>query len=266
MRARVTLRAALVAPLAGTVVGLLQATSVFATDTASTMTTDTRATASSPTTSTLDPGELARARAWDLTEAEWSRYRSLLQGIRGSVSPPTLSPVEVLGIHARDETERRHYAERWAVLMREDVDRILAFQRAYDEAGRRLFGAEPLIDPARLPPAEEGSAALAPGDRVLLFTRPDCAPCDALLERLLRRLDTLAGLDIYLAEVKAGDERAVRDWATRHGIEPERVKRRQVTLNFAAGTLAELGHDRGPLPYVLRRRGPDLSPLSPGQL
>jgi len=263
MPRRVTLGAALVFPLAALVVALSGTTPVLATDPAPTATTDTRATTSTLATSTLDAAELARARAWDLTEAEWSRYRSLPQGIRGSVSPPTLSPVEVLGIHARDDAERCHYAERWAALMREDVDRIRAFQRAYDEAGRGLFGAEPLIDPARIAPAEDGSAALAPGDRVLLFTRPDCAPCcDALLERLPWRLDTLAGLDIYLAEVQPGDERAVRDWATRHGIDPERVKRRQVTLNFAAGALADLG----PVPYVLRRRGQDLSPLSPGQL
>jgi integrating conjugative element protein (TIGR03759 family) len=73
-----------------------------------------------------------------------------MEGIRGSVSAAIISPIEVLGIHARDDAERRDYAERWAVLMREDVDRILAFQRAYDEAGRFLFPGERLIDLIRL--------------------------------------------------------------------------------------------------------------------
>ena len=69
---------------------------------------------------------------------EWQRYRQLMQGIRGSISPETISPIEVLGIHARDEAERQRYADAWASAMHEDVDRILAFQRAYDEAGKRL--------------------------------------------------------------------------------------------------------------------------------
>ena len=74
-----------------------------------------------------------------------------MEGIRGSISPSTISPIEVLGIHAEDAVERDRYAETWARMMREDVARILAFQHAYDEAGRRLFPGEQLIDPNRLP-------------------------------------------------------------------------------------------------------------------
>ena len=95
----------------------------------------------------LTSSERARAQSWGLSEIEWQRYRSLLQGIRGSVSPATLSPLEVLGIHARDDAERTRYAEQWAIAMRDDAERILAFQRAYDEANRRLFPDTPLIDP-----------------------------------------------------------------------------------------------------------------------
>ena len=54
----------------------------------------------------LTSSERARAQTWGLSDVEWQRYRSLLQGIRGSVSPATLSPLEVLGIHARDDSER----------------------------------------------------------------------------------------------------------------------------------------------------------------
>ena len=77
-----------------------------------------------------------RAEQWGLDLTEWQRYKFLMQGIRGSVSPATLSPIEVLGIHARNSDERRRYAEQWAVMMRDDAERILAFQRAYDDAQR----------------------------------------------------------------------------------------------------------------------------------
>jgi len=55
--------------------------------------------------------DIARAQAWGISETEWRRYASLMQGIRGSLSPEIISPLEVLGIHARDEAERRRYAE-----------------------------------------------------------------------------------------------------------------------------------------------------------
>ena len=79
----------------------------------------------------LSRTDIDPARVWGLSKTEWRRYRSLMQGIRGSVSPATISPIEVLGIHARDDAERRRYAELWAQAMWEDAERILAFQRAY---------------------------------------------------------------------------------------------------------------------------------------
>jgi len=215
---------------------------------------------------TLSHSEIARAQAWGLSEVEWRRYESLMQGIRGSVSPSTISPIEVLGIHARDEAERRRYAELWARAMWEDAERILAFQRAYVEAGRRLYPNVPLIDPSRLPEKGKQTTELQPQDRVLLFTRPDCPPCDALLARVLQRIDQVSGIDIYLAATEPGDDRAVRDWATRHGIEPEWVRSRQVTLNFEAGALAALTDGQAKIPTLMRRRGDAVSLLSPAGL
>ena len=94
----------------------------------------------------LTQRDIDRAKAWSLNETEWRRYRYLMNGIRGSVSATNLSPIEVLGIHARDAAERRQYAERWAIAMHEDAERVLRFQRAYDEATERLFPNQTLID------------------------------------------------------------------------------------------------------------------------
>jgi integrating conjugative element protein (TIGR03759 family) len=204
----------------------------------------------------------ARATIWDLSDTEWRRYRSLMDGIRGSISPATLSPIEVLGIHARDEAERRRYAERWARLMRDDAERILAFQHAYDQAWQRLFPAESLIDLARLPDEKASDVALQPNDRVLFFTRPDCASCDVLLQRLLKRIDSVAGVDIYLLGLPPDGDTAVRDWAEQQAIEPRWVRSRQVTLNHDGGALSELTQGKGQVPYLLRRRGDVLSVLS----
>ena len=223
--------------------------------------------ASSQITETeLSNADLARAQFWNLSATEWSRYRQLMQGIRGSISPPTISPIEVLGIHARDEAERQRYAESWARAMREDAGRILAFQQAYDAAGRRLYPDAPLIDVDRLPGKSFATDALQSTDRLLFFTRPVCPVCDLLLDRLLRRIDAVGGIDIYLSGLAPGDDAAVRDWASRHRIEPEWVRNHRVTLNHEAGALARLTSGQGEVPYLLRRRGEALSPIRASDL
>ncbi|WP_405240728.1 TIGR03759 family integrating conjugative element protein [Lentisalinibacter orientalis] len=217
--------------------------------------------ASSVTWSDLTATERARAETWDLTPTEWKRYRALMAGIRGSVSPDNLSPIEVLGIHARDEAERKRYAERWAILMREDAERILAFQRAYDAAYERLFPEESLIERAWLPARVTKTPMLEPTDRILLFLRPDCAACEAVLKRVLAKRGEVAGIDLYLSEFGPGEEGAIRNWAARQGIDPAWVRTREVTLNFEAGALERLSGDQPELPYLMRRRGESVTPL-----
>ena len=210
---------------------------------------------SAASVSTLTPIARARAERWGLSPVEWLRYESLMTGIRGSISPSTISPIEVLGIHARDAAERQQYAERWAQMMREDVARILTFQRAYDAAGRRLYPNETLIAaaPATTPsPVDNG---LTPQDRILFFTAPDCAPCDAALQDVLSKLDRIAGIDIYLSQLLPSESARVRAWAAGHAIAPDWVKTGRVTLNFEAGTLAKLGQGKVTLPVTMRRRG-----------
>ena len=214
----------------------------------------------------LSNADLVRAQLWNLSATEWRRYRQLMQGIRGSISPPTISPIEVLGIHARDEAERQRYAESWARAMREDAGRILAFQQAYDAAGRRLYPDEPLIDVDRLPGKSVATDALQSTDHLLFFTRPACPVCDLLLDRLLRRIDAVGGIDIYLSGLVPGDDAAVRDWASRHRIEPEWVRSRRVTLNHDGGALVRLTGGQGEVPYLLRRRGEALSPIRASDL
>ncbi len=237
-----------------------------AAEVSATRTGETALTPSLTNEPALTASERVRLRAWQLSTVEWHRYQQLMQGVRGSVSPATISPVEVLGIHARDAGERRRYAERWARILHEDVERILAFQRAYDAANRRLYPDEPLIDLTRLPVPDKKPGTLQPGDRVLFFTRTDCPACDVLLQRLLKRLERVAGLDIYITGMNAGSDAAIRDWAARHGIDPAWVHSRRITLNHEAGALERLTRGRGEIPYVMRRRGQDLSAVRAAEL
>jgi integrating conjugative element protein (TIGR03759 family) len=214
----------------------------------------------------LSPTEKIRARAWHLSAVEWRRYQQLMQGIRGSVSPATLSPIEVLGIHARDEAERRRYAEAWAQAMYEDAGRILAFQHAYDAALKQLYPNEPLIDIQRLPQDKETARDLQSDDRLLFFTRTDCAACDRILRRLLARIRQVEGLDIYLIGLASDDDQPVRDWASQQAIDSDWVRTRRITLNHDGGALEKLTEGQGNVPYLLRRRDGVLTVLSPAAL
>lgn len=211
-----------------------------------------------------------RAAQWDLEDSEWQRYQTLMQGVRGSVSPSTLSPIEVLGIHARSTEERRRYAEQWALMMREDAERILAFQRAYDEAQRRLFPSGLIIDPSvvnarKLDQDLVKDLSWQPTDRVLFFTDTQCSTCDAVMERLLSQLKQFSGIDLYLVDVSVGQESLIRDWATSKQIDPQWVSEHKVTLNVDAGARSKVATHTGQLgqklPMLVLRRGDQITPL-----
>ena len=245
---------------------LVASNTVMAAELSHTQIKDTRQDSSQKATNVLSATERARARLWELSEMEWRRYKQLMQGIRGSISPSTISPIEVLGIHARDDAERQRYAEVWARAMYEDAGRILAFQRAYDAATKRLYPNVSLIDISRLPGKTEAKSTFQSGDRLLFFTRPDCPACDLLLNKLLKRIDEVSGIDIYLTNVDNGDDRAVRDWASNHQIDPDWVRSRRITLNHDGGALDKLTQGQGEVPSVLRRRGEDVSKLLVSEL
>lgn len=228
----------------------------------STRTDLSRETSAEASETALSPMDLERSRVWGLSDAEWHRYQILLLGIRGSVSPENLSPVEVLGIHARDDAERRHYAELWARAMFEDAERILAFQHAYDAAARRLNPGLKLIDtmPRRATPITRSE--LRGDDRVLFFTGLDCPACDAVLGKLLQRLDRIDGVDIYVTDADSSDNAGIRRWAEAHAIKVAWVHDGRVTLNHDAGVLSRIADGSTRPPVLFVRRQDQLSPLS----
>jgi integrating conjugative element protein (TIGR03759 family) len=195
---------------------------------------------------------------WDLSEAELTRAKSLLQGVRGAVSDVRISPIEVLGIHAESDAERHRYAEQWAKLQIADAERVLAFERAYRSAVRKLLNNRALIDRGALPTTKP-TATLQPGDRLLFFTRTDCAACEALQSRVLKQAGRLAGIDIYLTDQSSAA--AIRHWAREQGIDPIRVQAKQVTLNADDGLLDRLSEHSVKAPYLLRQRGTSLTPV-----
>ncbi len=227
---------------------------------------------SMPTTSrqastTIEVAQFDRNQ-WQLSEPEWQRYLSLMQGIRGSISPKSLSPLEVLGIHAETAQERKQYAKRWAQLMREDVERTLAFQRAYTEATLELYGKQPLFDEnvlASLTAANQATAnnannpnVLHDGDRLLVFIKASaCQQCNVIAGQALSlSAHKKVQVDFYFTDTREPqDNPLIIAWAKQQQLDPERLAQKTLTLNHDKGTYLKVSQKLladVPVIYLLR--------------
>ena len=183
------------------------------------------------------------ARDWGLQPEEWARYRQLMQGPLGVYSP-NLDPLTALGIEARTDQERRRYAELQVQAEARRTEKLLAYQRAYDDAWKRLH---PALQPVVL--AGAGSVATASGapDRLAVFVKADCPPC----EQRVRQLQAAGtAFDLYMVGSRQDDTR-IRQWAAQVGIDPAKVRARTITLNHDAGRWLSIGM-QGELPAVVR--------------
>ncbi len=185
------------------------------------------------------------ARDWGLRTEEFTRYRQLMQGPLGIYSP-NLDPLTALGIEARTDEERRHYAELQVVAEARRVDKTLAYQRAYDAAWQRIRpGAQRVVmagaKPSKQPP-------LGIDTRIAVFVRPDCPLCD---QRVRQMQASGTSFDVYMMGSLQNDA-VIRQWASRAGMDPSKVRARTITLNHDAGRWLSIGIG-GELPAVVRQ-------------
>lgn len=184
---------------------------------------------------TLD--ESKQAGDWGLQDEEWARYRELMRGPLG-IHSPGLDPMTALGIEARTDEERRHYAELQVQAEARRVEKLLAYQRAYDEAWQRLAP-----DLQRVSPVAEPVPA-----RLAVFVSAQCPTCAQKVQRLQA---AGSAFDLYLV-ASGGDDARLRAWAQTAGVDPAKVRAGHITLNHDAGRWLLLGQP-GELPAVLRQ-------------
>lgn len=184
------------------------------------------------------------AREWRLNNEEWARYRELMDGPLGIYSP-NIDPLTALGIEASSEQEQRRYAELQVQAEALRVEKLLAYQRAYDDAWQRLY---PGVQRVSLPDATPGGMSVMGSGRAALFVKDDCARCSLLVQRF-----QTAGteFDLYMVGSDEDDAR-IRDLAKRMQVDPDRVRSGAITLNHDGGRWLSLGLP-GDLPAVVHR-------------
>lgn len=134
----------------------------------------TQTSASSSALTQLDAADRVAQEVWGLSAEEMRRAKVLAQGPRKNFSVANLSPLEILGIHARNDAERRQYAERFARIFRADVERSIAWDRAYQEAMAKLYPNEPMVSYDGLPKVQSsvGAADMLNVPRTQIIEKP----------------------------------------------------------------------------------------------
>lgn len=214
-------------------------------------TQDTPESLTELTESQAQQSEQRAAQAWGLSQQEYQRYQSVMEGPRGIWSPD-LDPITALGIEAQSDEERARYAELLVRSERARVERELAFQRAYDDAWKRLYPGDMPVNAFTTNGGRDASQSVFGADTSRASSRVNvviategCDQCDATVRRML---STGSLMDIWVVDSN-GDDGRIRTWAAKVGIPPERVRAGDVTLNHG-GTL---NVDAADLPRVAPR-------------
>lgn len=190
--------------------------------------------------------EQSKAHEWGLKAQEWQRYRELMEGPLGIYSPG-IDPLTALGLEARDSNEQKRYTEMQAHAEYRRVTKLFAYQNAYNEAFARLY---PNLLPVNLIGTGntlQSSPVSAPA-RLMVFVTIDCKGC---VEQVKWLQNANHHFDLYLVGAGGNDE-LIRGWANKAGIEPKKVRSRDITLNHDSGRWASLG-DGGTFPAVMRQ-------------
>ncbi|ALM54105.1 TIGR03759 family integrating conjugative element protein [Halomonas huangheensis] len=199
----------------------------------------------------IERSQQRAADAWGLNQQEIQRYKSIMEGPRGTWSP-NLDPLMALGLEARSDAERQKYAELLVETERKRVEAELAFQRAYDDAWQRLYPGDMPVNSfttkggidATQSVFGHSAASSSPRLNVVVATQ-ECVQCDATVKRLL---STGASMDIWIVDSEGSDDR-IRSWAAEVGIPPDQVRSGSITLNHGGS----INIDSAELPRVAPR-------------
>lgn len=182
----------------------------------------------------LDEHALHQARVWGLTEQEEKRYLALIQN-RSAVfyEGLHLTPIDILGLNARNEAERAHFAQLGAQIESQKVAQNLAWNNAFYKAYNELFKNNTVVsadfDPTPYSPVAHKPVHLQTGDELFLFL----TPMDASKNIVMTLSDAVVhnpGTKLHFMVLNA-DDKAIQELAHRFGLSYESVKLGLITLN-----------------------------------
>lgn len=181
----------------------------------------------------LNEQQLHEAKVWTLTVEEEKRYVMLMQNRSKFYYPGLrLTPLDILGLNARNESERNHFAEIAARQEAQKVAKNIAWNNAFYKAYNKLFANVPVVgdfDPSPFSPYNHKSVKLDSGDTLYLFIKPDEAVTGILLV-LIDAIESTPETRLNLMFLES-DDLTIQQWANKHQIPQSLVNNARITLN-----------------------------------
>ncbi|KTD04445.1 bile acid beta-glucosidase [Legionella geestiana] len=181
----------------------------------------------------LNEQQLHEAKVWELTPDEEKRYVLLMQN-RSKFYYQGLrqTPLDILGLNARNEAERNHFAELAAKQEAQKVAKNIAWNNAFYKAYNKLFANVPVVgdfDPSPFSPYNHKPVQLTPGDTLYFFIKPE----DTVTTILLVLIDAIESTpDTHLhVMLLDSEDLAIQLWANKLQIPQHLVNNARVTLN-----------------------------------
>ena len=182
---------------------------------------------------TLTETQLHEASVWGLTIDEEKRYVQLMQNRSGLYYEGLRqTPIDILGINARDEAEREHFAELSSRQEAQKVSKNIAWNNAFYKAYNQLFKDVPVVgefDVSPYAPDNYKPVALKPNDTLYWFIKPEHAVKTVLLP-LIEALQSTTNTTLHLMLLGV-DDTGVQQWTNVQQIPRELVSSGQITLN-----------------------------------
>lgn len=158
-------------------------------------------------------------------------------GVYYSGAGVVATPVDVLGINARTDAERLHFAELSAFQDAVKYAKEFSYQHAYDDAMKQIaaqYDLQPVrpFDVSKFSPYKNLPIQLAPGDRLMVYVHPgdDTVEITADLLKLMKKQSGIQ-LNIYFLGNNVTQAQVV-SWAKANDIPQAMVSSGAVTLNL----------------------------------
>lgn len=204
----------------------------------------------------LSDTQIHEAQVWGLTQDEEKRYVALMQN-KSALYYDGLrqTPLDILGINARDEAERIHFAELSARAEAQKVAKNIAWDNAFRKAYNELFKNVPVVgdfDASPFAPNNYQPITLNSNDQLYWFIKQDHAIKTVLLP-LLEAIQTTSNTTLHLMLMDATDI-DIQQWANLNQIPRELVSAGRITLNHGELSFKALTIKNKTTPMLLLAR------------
>lgn len=162
---------------------------------------------------------------WGLDKAEWDRYLQLMKNSPWALWKHEATPLAILSHYSESQVEKHRYARLQAEIDQWRENTVFEWQQIYNREREIIHAKNAAIYNSRKPDITKVKAR----DRILYFV--DSGECETRCVGMTNRLlESGAHLDIFV--IGAKDEKEIFAWATDADIPVDRVKVKQITLNF----------------------------------